>query len=299
MESYFPDGGLISARGESVPVAALTSSIVGIYFSGHWCGPCRRFTPELVRAYDELRQQGRAFEIIFVSSDRDAASFDDYSATMPWLALDYADRAGKARLATQFGCKGIPMLVLVDGSNGRVISTQARKTISEQGAKAWPFGARGFSNDGGGGDGYNNNNGGGGGGGGDDDCGLVLVFKSAEYHLGGARIGVGRDPSSHITTTDGQISTRHAIIDNGVLTDLKSTNGTSVNGKQIAPEVRSCANWIAILCDCSHFMLRLCACTNYLTVARSPRHAQLCTAGGVHFESRRRGRLRILARRQD
>jgi len=42
--------------------------------------------------------QGKPFEIIFASSDRDDASFKEYFGTMPWLALPLNDPR-KAKLS--------------------------------------------------------------------------------------------------------------------------------------------------------------------------------------------------------
>ena len=39
--------------------------------------------------------QGKPFEIIFVSSDKDEAQFDGYYDEMPWLALPFEDRQRK------------------------------------------------------------------------------------------------------------------------------------------------------------------------------------------------------------
>ena len=71
-----------------------------MYFSAHWCPPCRGFTPELAQFYVKTRAMvgNDKLEIIFVSSDRDEASWKEYFAEMPWLALPYNDRARKVRL---------------------------------------------------------------------------------------------------------------------------------------------------------------------------------------------------------
>ena len=68
--------------------------VVGIYFSAHWCPPCRGFTPELVKFYN-ANHEGKNFEIIFVSSDRDEKSFKEYYNDMPWLALAFSERNKK------------------------------------------------------------------------------------------------------------------------------------------------------------------------------------------------------------
>jgi nucleoredoxin len=93
-----------------------------IYYSAHWCPPCRKFTPKLVDFYNQASKEHENFEIIFVSSDR---SEDDMAAymeetDMPWLALDY-DKKKSSNELTQFAGSGIPCLVLVD-SNGKVLS---------------------------------------------------------------------------------------------------------------------------------------------------------------------------------
>ena len=75
--------------------------VLGLYFSGHWCPPCREFTPKLTEWYIKLT--GAALkdklEIVFVSSDRDEDTFDEYFDSMPWLCLPYNEREVKVSLA--------------------------------------------------------------------------------------------------------------------------------------------------------------------------------------------------------
>ena len=40
--------------------------VIGLYFSAHWCPPCRGFTPQLGKFYDQIKD-AKNFEIIFVS----------------------------------------------------------------------------------------------------------------------------------------------------------------------------------------------------------------------------------------
>ena len=45
-----------------------------VYFGAYWCGPCRRFSPLLVRTYHELKATAPdRFEVIFVSDDQDSS----------------------------------------------------------------------------------------------------------------------------------------------------------------------------------------------------------------------------------
>merc|ERR1711874_269399 len=73
---------------ETIPTseALKDKEVVAIYFSAHWCPPCRNFTPVLAEKYKELQACGKSFEIVFASSDRTVESFGEYYETMPWLA---------------------------------------------------------------------------------------------------------------------------------------------------------------------------------------------------------------------
>jgi len=103
--------------------------VIGFYFSGHWCPPCRMFTPELVKFYNKLKEEGKSFEIVFVSSDKDQAGFNEYFAEMPWKALPFKDPRVQL-LKQKFQIRGIPALVLVDNT-GKTISTNGRSLVEE------------------------------------------------------------------------------------------------------------------------------------------------------------------------
>lgn len=68
-------------------------------------------------------------EVIFVSSDRDEASFKEYFAEQPWLALDFADRSTKEKLSAAFGVSGIPSVVILD-ENLKTVTTDGRAALS-------------------------------------------------------------------------------------------------------------------------------------------------------------------------
>ncbi|XP_016503413.1 putative nucleoredoxin 1 [Nicotiana tabacum] len=128
---------VIGKDGEKILVSDLVGKNILLYFSAHWCPPCRAFTPKLKEAYENIKAKSGPLEVIFISSDQDQASFDDYFATMPWLALPFGDER-KASLSRLFKVQGIPTLVAI-GPSGKTITTGARSMIMRHGAEAFPF----------------------------------------------------------------------------------------------------------------------------------------------------------------
>lgn len=116
--------------GTDVATSSLNAAYVGIYFSAHWCPPCRGFTPELAKFYN-ANAKAKDLEIVFASSDKDQAAFDEYFAEMPWLALPYGDRALKDKLSKKYGVSGIPTLVIVDAKTGELVTKKARGNVSK------------------------------------------------------------------------------------------------------------------------------------------------------------------------
>lgn len=118
----------INNKGNKFTRADLAGKYIGIYFSAHWCPPCRGFTPQLVKVYNKLKAEGKPFEIIFASSDRDKASFEEYFAEMPWLSLDENAQQRKAGLSKHFEVDGIPSLVILDPEL-KTITTSGREAV--------------------------------------------------------------------------------------------------------------------------------------------------------------------------
>ena len=108
--------------------------LVALYFSAHWCGPCRGFTPMLCEFYEHLKEEvlpSHGLEVVFVSGDRDRASFDQYHGTMPWLALPFERQQVGQSLSARYGVRGIPSLVVLDSITGQVVvaTDQARTDV--------------------------------------------------------------------------------------------------------------------------------------------------------------------------
>ena len=121
---------LINREGASIDTEeALKGKKVAIYFSAHWCGPCRNFTPKLVKLYNETAQAAN-IEIVFISSDRSAEKMAEYmkSESMPWLAGPF-DSEKRALLKQEYQNRFIPRLLVLD-ENGKIISLIKRECFS-------------------------------------------------------------------------------------------------------------------------------------------------------------------------
>ena len=96
--------------------------LIGLYFSATWCGPCRKFTPELVQYYNRVTAAHPEFEIVFVSADRSAPAMEAYMRDfqMPWPAVKFEKVMEKEDLRRYAG-SGIPCLVVIDAA-GKVVS---------------------------------------------------------------------------------------------------------------------------------------------------------------------------------
>ena len=89
------------ASGETTVSSSLSwnapGTVVGLYFSAHWCSPCRAFTPLLAEFYNRIRSskdkngdcRWKQFEIVFVTSDTDVESFNEHLKEMPWQAIPF------------------------------------------------------------------------------------------------------------------------------------------------------------------------------------------------------------------
>ena len=85
-----------------------------VYYSAHWCPPCRAFTPKLVAWYQGFKPKHPDFELVFASSDNEEAAMLEYmkEAGMPWPAVKFAEK--KSVGLDKYAAEGIPYLVLID-----------------------------------------------------------------------------------------------------------------------------------------------------------------------------------------
>lgn len=122
---------------ERVDASVVSNKIFGLYFSAHWCAPCRRFTPRLAEVYNELKAAGKEFEVVFCSLDTDEKEYKEYYGEMPWCSAGFQCPVVK-QVKEQLGVEGIPALVLFDGE-GNLITGEGRSAVESTGAEGFPW----------------------------------------------------------------------------------------------------------------------------------------------------------------
>jgi nucleoredoxin len=98
--------------------------LIALYYSAHWCAPCRKFTPQLVDYYNRVVRQHPEFEIIFVSADRSHYNWQQYieDTKMPWLAIDY-DQLSSLSSVQKLGGNSIPSLLVLSADSRLLVSS--------------------------------------------------------------------------------------------------------------------------------------------------------------------------------
>jgi len=138
---------VLSSKGsedEFLQSDTLKDKYLMLYFSAHWCPPCRMFTPELSKAYTKMKAERSDFELVFVSSDRDEGAFKEYFDSMSFCALPYEHREAKNTLSKMCGVQGIPTLTILgpvsdESGNRPIINKNIRKFIQNEEFSEFPF----------------------------------------------------------------------------------------------------------------------------------------------------------------
>jgi len=114
----------------------LKDRLVALYFSAHWCPPCRQFTPEFSRVYQSLQSSSKPFAVVFVSADQDQEAFNEYFGEQPWYAVPYDATEVREGLNEKFGIRGIPALLVLD-QEGNLVTKEGRMDVMKLKEKAF------------------------------------------------------------------------------------------------------------------------------------------------------------------
>lgn len=71
---------LMNPKGDLIPIEKALKDIdnLFLYFSAHWCSPCRKFTPKFAEYYKTMKLTDKKFEVIFISLDESEEEFKKY-----------------------------------------------------------------------------------------------------------------------------------------------------------------------------------------------------------------------------
>jgi peroxiredoxin len=125
---------LPTLEGDEFDLADYQGQVVMINFWGTWCDPCKRETPELQAAYEQLRGEGFVLigvnvtddELTLGNTEDDIRAFaDQYQITYP-IALDMEGEAMKA-----FGGIHLPTSFFID-AEGRIRYVRIGELTSDE-----------------------------------------------------------------------------------------------------------------------------------------------------------------------
>ena len=110
---------LLDRNGQPIDKTAALArpETIALYFSGHFCAPCRQFTPLLKEFYDEVNEDDKKLEIVFVSLDKTKEDAEKYhSEHGNWPRIDYDNETARLELKEKLGVEKIPALIVLDES---------------------------------------------------------------------------------------------------------------------------------------------------------------------------------------
>lgn len=127
----------VQGKSGALDESALANKYVGLYFSAHWCNPCKAFTPVLIDTYNKLKEAGQNFEVVFCSLDNDKSQYEEYYGSMPWLTLGFENKAVN-KLKTILGIEGIPCLVLCN-TELEAVTADGVDSVKATGVEGFPW----------------------------------------------------------------------------------------------------------------------------------------------------------------
>jgi len=117
-------------KGGETSLADLKGKIVYVDVWATWCGPCKREIPYLKEVEADYHGKNVAFVSISIDKKKD---YDAWRAMVTDKELGgiqlFADKDWSSKFVTEYGIKGIPRFILIDGE-GNIISSDAPRPSS-------------------------------------------------------------------------------------------------------------------------------------------------------------------------
>jgi nucleoredoxin len=94
------------------------------YRGAGWCGPCRQFSPALVKFYKDAKPKYPNFEVVFISGDKTPAEMRSYSKEMgfSWITVP-TQRQPETQIVNRLFTNLIPQLVVTDRQGNVVVDS--------------------------------------------------------------------------------------------------------------------------------------------------------------------------------
>lgn len=120
-------GTLVDASGKPADPAGLEATqVFALYYGASWCGPCRKFSPDLVKFVNRVGPANPRLTVVLMSNDKSDAAMYGYmrEEKMPWVAMPL-DKLNAQPVLTGYVKGGIPHLVIVD-RQGKILADSYR-----------------------------------------------------------------------------------------------------------------------------------------------------------------------------
>jgi len=130
---------LLSKNGDVVDKSTLEQpETVALFFSANFCKPCHEFLPLLKDFYDEVNEDQKKLEIVFVSLDKTQEEQESYHKHHGnWPRVSFADEGARVALKSSLGVEKIPALIVLDASKTNAKFSDGVNDVRNMGPMAY------------------------------------------------------------------------------------------------------------------------------------------------------------------
>ena len=139
MSSILSSCDLLDRNGNVVDQSVIhEAETVALYFSANFCKPCHEFLPMLKDFYDEVNEDDKKVEIIFVSLDKSQEEQESYHKEMgSWPRVAFSNEEARAALKTKYGVEKIPAIIVLDGDKEKAKCSDGVNDVRNMGPMAY------------------------------------------------------------------------------------------------------------------------------------------------------------------